>query len=263
MQRYRYSLILLKELVITDFKLRYQGSALGYMWSLLRPLGLFTILYVVFVRFLKIGGDIPNYPIYLLLGIVLWNYFSEVTNGGLGAIVSRGDLIRKLNFPKYVIILAGSVSALINLFINLLVVGAFMVFKNIDIHAYILLAPLIVLELFVFSIAVAFILSAVFVKLRDINYVWEVFMQGAFYATPVIYPISMLPEYASKILMLNPLAQSIQDMRYILVTPQAATISSIYGSVWARVGVIGFVLLVALFAAWFFRKNSPRFAEEV
>lgn len=98
-ERYRYPSILLRQLVVTDFKLRYQGSTLGYLWSLLRPLALFVILYIVFAKFLKIGDSIPNYPVYLLVGIVIWNYFAEVTGGSVGAIVGRGDLIRKINFP--------------------------------------------------------------------------------------------------------------------------------------------------------------------
>src|SRR5205085_912081 len=109
--RYRYSIILLKQLVKTDFKLRYQGSLLGYIWSLLRPLALFVILYTVFAKILKVGNAIPNFPIYLLLGIVFWNYFAEVTTGSVTAIVGRGDLLRKLSFPRYVIVLAGSFSA--------------------------------------------------------------------------------------------------------------------------------------------------------
>lgn len=98
--RYRYSILLLKELVKTDFKLRYQNSFLGYVWSLLRPLLLFVILYLVFTVFLPVGKGIPHYPVYLLLGIVLWNYFSEVTNGSVNAIVSKGDLLRKINFSE-------------------------------------------------------------------------------------------------------------------------------------------------------------------
>src|SRR6185436_14473880 len=92
---------LLRELVATDFKLRYQGSALGYAWSLLRPLFFFLILYLVFVRFLRLGGDIPHFPIYLLLGIVLWNFFSEMTSQSLSSIVARGDLIRKIRIPRW------------------------------------------------------------------------------------------------------------------------------------------------------------------
>jgi ABC-2 type transport system permease protein len=103
MQRYRYSAILLRELVITDFKLRYQGSVLGYLWSLLRPLFMFVVLYLVFTVFLPTAKDIPHKPVYLFLGIVLWNFFNEITTGSVGSILGKGDLLRKINFPKYVI----------------------------------------------------------------------------------------------------------------------------------------------------------------
>ena len=113
-ERYRYSAILLRELIRTDFKVRYQNSILGYVWSLLRPLLLFLILYFVFTKFLKVGNGVPYYPVYLLMGLLFWNFFVEVTTGSVQAIVSKGDLIRKINFPKYVIILAVVAAALIN-----------------------------------------------------------------------------------------------------------------------------------------------------
>src|SRR5271156_6050434 len=94
--------ILISELVRTDFKLRYQGSVLGYAWSLLRPLLIFVILYIVFVKFLKLGNGVPHYPVYLLLGIVMWNFFVETTQQGLGSIVGRGDLIRKIRIPRWI-----------------------------------------------------------------------------------------------------------------------------------------------------------------
>lgn len=261
--RYRYSLILLKQLVKTDFKLRYQGSFLGYLWSLLRPLLLFLILYVVFVMFLKVGDGIPHYPVYLLLGIVIWNYFVEVTSGSINSIVGRGDILRKLNFPKYVIVLAGSASALINLCLNIVVVIVFMVISKVDVSGYAIFAPLILIELFVFSLAIAFFLSAVFVKLRDINYIWEVFLQGAFYATPILYPISILPHKASLFLMLNPVAQMIQDLRYMFVTTNTQTVDSIYGTHWARLFHIAITIGLAVIAGLYFRSRSKHFAEEV
>lgn len=265
LDKYHYSLILLRELVITDFKLRYQGSALGYVWSLLRPLALFAILYIVFVKFLPMVSDaIPHYPVYLLLGIVVWNYFSEVTNTGVSAIVGRGDLIRKLNFPKYVIVLAGSFSALINLGLNLIVVAVFAIFTGVDMSLLaIIWAPLLIIELFIFALAVAFLLSALFVRLRDVNYIWEVFMQGAFYATPIIYPINIIPEIAQKVLILWPPAQIMQDLRHLIITPEAATIATIYGTDWMRLVPLAFVALFAVFSMWYFRKHSKGFAEEV
>ena len=115
----RRNQILLRELVITDFKLRYQGSILGYVWSLLKPLMLFAIMYVVFIHFLRFGNGIPHFAVALLLGIVMWTFFIEATNQGMQAIVLRGDLIRKINFPKYIIVISGTISALINLIFNL------------------------------------------------------------------------------------------------------------------------------------------------
>jgi len=136
---------LLAELVRTDFKLRYQGSALGYAWSLLRPLMIFIILYVVFVKFLKIGNGVPHFPVYLLLGIVLWNFFSEMTAQSLGSIVGRGDLIRKIRIPRWIIVLSSSISALINLFLNLVVVTAFLFINHVDLLRTTLWLPLILL----------------------------------------------------------------------------------------------------------------------
>lgn len=263
-QRYRYSSILLKQLVKTDFKLRYQGSVLGYVWSLLRPLFMFAILYVIFGIFLKAKGDIPHYPVYLLLGIVLWNYFAEVTTGSVEAIVGRGDLIRKLNFPKYVIILAGSFSAFINLLLNFVVIAILMVITEVGIswHA-VLIIPLIA-ELFLFAIGMAFFLSAIYVKFRDVSYIWEVIMAAAFYATPILYPLSYVPDKVAQYMLLNPMAQIIQDARYVLVTPATETLNDFwnYGPlIWLV--PLGLTIMTVVFAGMYFRSRSKHFAEEV
>lgn len=262
-QRYHYSVILLRELVITDFKLRYQSSFLGYVWSLLRPLALFVILYFVFVKFLRVGESVEHFPVYLLFGIVIWNYFSEVTNNGVSAIVSRGDLLRKLNFPKYVIVLAGSFSALINLGLNLLVVTVFAVINDVPLLGSLIWLPLLIVELFILALSMAFLLSALFVKIRDVNYIWEVIMQGAFYATPILYPLSIIPELAQKILILNPVAQIIQDIRYVAITHDSATIGDVYGSEWARLIPLAIVSLITVVSVAYFKSQSKYFAEEV
>jgi ABC-2 type transport system permease protein len=253
--------------VITDFKLRYQGSVLGYAWSLLRPLALFIILYLVFSQVFRVGDDVPHYPVYLLLGIVLWNYFTEVTSGSVTSIVTKGDLIRKINFPKYVIVLAGSFSAIINLFLNSLIIIVFLFINHVGVTAKVIFLPFILLELFVLSLGVAFFLSSVYVKFRDINYIWEVLMQGAFYATPILYPLSYVIKHASlgiaQIMMLNPMAQIIQDTRYVLVTPSTQTIGDAYSNGLFRLAPIMFVILFTLFSALYFKKNSKYFAERV
>jgi ABC-2 type transport system permease protein len=262
-QRYRYSIILLKQLVKTDFKLRYQGSVLGYLWSLLRPLLLFVTLYIVFAKFLKVGGNIPYYPQYLLLGIVLWNYFAEVTSGSVSAIVGKGDLIRKINFPKYVIIFAGSFSAFINLLLNFIVIALFMYLGHIQLTWSALLIIPLIAELFIFSLAMAFFLSALFVRFRDVSYIWEVIMQAAFYATPILYPLAIIPVRAAKVLMLSPMAQIIQDARHALITPQTQTMYDVYGNRWVWLIPLGLTAVLVLTATTYFRRQSKFFAEEV
>lgn len=262
----RKNRILLSELVVTDFKLRYQGSALGYLWSLLKPLMLFAILYVVFVYFLRFGSDVPHYPVYLLLGIVMWNFFTEATNQGMQAIVSRGDLIRKINFPKYIIVISGTISALINLGLNLIVVFIFALFNGVSFNFGIILVFAYILELYVFSLAIAFFLGASYVKYRDISYIWEVFLQGAFYAIPIIYPISMIiaqSEMIAKILLLNPVAQVIQDVRYNLISHETITINNFIDNGFIKLIPYLIVILFIIIGGLYFKKNSKYFAEKV
>jgi ABC-2 type transport system permease protein len=264
--KYRYTSILLIQLVKTDFKLRYQNSVLGYVWSLLRPMALFLTLYVVFVKFLDVGNAVPNFAIYLLLGIVLWNFFAEITVGNVSSIVGKGDMMRKLSFPRYTVVLASSISALINLAINLVVVAFFMVYKAVPVRVEIVFLPLLLLELYLFSLAVAFFLSAMYVRLRDTGYVWEVIMQGAFYATPILYPVSRIVEkspLAAKILLLSPVAQVIQDARYVTVTDHTVTLGKLYGGNIISLLPIALTIFSLVGASVFFRVRSRSFAEEI
>ena len=257
---------LLRELVATEFKLRYQGSALGYLWSLVRPLVLFSILLVVFGLIVRVSSSIEHYPVYLLLGIVLWNFFVEATNMGLQSIVSRGDLIRKINFPKYIIVISGTISALINLGISLIVVAIFLLVNRIPLQLDSLYFPLLIIELYVFALALAFFLSAFYVKYRDITYIWELGLQAAFYATPILYPMSLVLNKSAllaKILLLNPVAQIIQDSRYVLITHQTDTISKLSPNLLYVAAPPLIVLVTIIGAAYYFRKSSRYFAENV
>ena len=263
MRRYRYSLILLRELVRTDFKLRYQNSILGYVWSLLRPLLLFVILYLVFTKFLKVGNNVPHYPVYLLLGLLIWNFFVEVTMGGVTAIVGKGDLLRKINFPKYVVILAVVLAGLINLSLTSVVIVIFMIAGHVSVSWQALLLIPLLLELIAMAIAMAFFLSTAFVRFRDVSYIWEVTIQAAFYATPILYPLSRIPHSFAKFLILNPLAQVIQDSRYVLITHSTETISTVYGGdrwIWAI--PIGLTFILVIVTSIYFRRHSRFFAEE-
>lgn len=257
--------VLLAELVRTDFKLRYQASALGYVWSVLNPLLLFAILYIVFANFLGIGRDIEHFPVYLLLGIVLWRFFSEATNNGLKAIISRGGLIRKVNFPKYIIVISGTISSMINLAINLLVVFIFALINNVELSWSALMVFPLIIELYVFALGIAFFLAAVNVKFRDVAYLWDVFLQAAFYATPIIYPLTLVyarSELMTQILIINPVAQVIQDVRYFFITDQTLTAAQVFGDARAFIP-IAITIAMLIFGALYFRRKSPRFAEDV
>jgi len=255
---------LLSELVRTDFKLRYQGSALGYAWSLLKPLLMFGILYIVFVKFLRLGGSIPNYPIYLLFGIVLWSFFTEMTSQSLSSIVGRGDLIRKIRIPRWIIIVSTSISALISLGLNLIVVGVFMLFSHSNVHASVLWLPLILGEIYILALGVSLILSASYVKYRDISYIWDVFVQAGFYLTPILYPLSVITNINyQKLLLINPMAQSIQDARYLLVTPKTLTVASVIGDRSYRILPFAIVLLILIMGVLYFKREAKHFAENI
>ena len=261
----RKNRILLKELTKTDFKLRYQGSVLGYLWALLRPLMMFAILYVVFAKLLKIGGDIPHYPVYLLCGTTMWSFFTECTSQGIQAIVNRGDLLRKISFPKYIVVVSATLTAVINMLINVVVIIIFALINGVSPSPTWLLAIPAILELYLLSLGIAFLLGSINVKYRDITSIWDVLIQALFYAVPIIYPITMVAstsEIAAKIILLNPIAQAIQDIRFSLIT--STTITS-WNYITSPLVVIPIILTLGflILGATVFRRKSKFFAEEV
>ncbi len=263
---YKKNRILLKELTKTDFKLRYQGSALGYLWALLRPLLMFAILYVVFAKLLKFGGDIPHYPVYLLTGTTLWSFFTECTGQGIQAIVQRGDLLRKISFPKYIVVISSTLTAVINLLINLVVVIIFALINGVTPSlGWLMILPLI-LEFYCLALGIAFLLGSINAKFRDIASIWEVLIQALFYAVPIIYPITMVANssvIAAKIILLNPIAQVIQDARYFLITDQSVTTWGFLGNPFVKAIPILVVVMVLIIGSLYFRRKSKFFAEEV
>jgi ABC-2 type transport system permease protein len=257
MRRYftKQNRVLLNELVRTDFKLRYQGSVLGYAWSLLRPLLIFVILYVVFVKFLKLGTGIPHYPVYLLFGIVMWNFFVEMTMQSLGSIVGRGDLIRKIRIPRWIIVFSSSISAVINLLLNLIVIVIFMLIGHVPLMSTIVWLPLILIEVYLLALGLSLFLSAAFVKYRDINYIWEVILQAGFYLTPILYPLSRI--------LLSPMAQALQDARYSVITHQTITTNHIFQGGWYELIPFIILVLILIVGIAYFRKESKYFAENI
>ena len=266
-KRYHYAMVVFKELVKTDFQLRYQGSFLGMVWSVLKPLMLFAVMYVVFVKFLKFSDGTPTFPISLLCGTCLWSFFSESTSMGMRAIVDRGDLLRKIHFPNYIIVASTTMGSMISLGINLVVVILFGFFAHAHYTWRILLVPLSIIQLYCLGLSVALLLGSLYVYFRDVAHIWEVVLQAMFYATPIIYPISMVAQnkefsWAPDILMLNPTTQTIMDIRHNLLSPEYVP------TVWTMVDNKLLCLLPYVLSAvilWLgihvFRKYSAKFAE--
>lgn len=257
---------LLRELVKTDFKLRYQGSAIGYLWSLLRPLFMFAILYVVFTMIFPLGKDIPHYPVYLFIGMILWTFFADMTQQSIASIVSRGDLIRKIKIPRWMIVVATSLNVLINLGLNIVVLVIFMILNRVDPMSTIAWLPLIILEVYVFSLGCALFLSAAYVKYRDIQYIWDVFLQAGFYLTPILYPLTLVDSlFFRQLIFLNPLAQAIQDARWSVVTHDSHVITAwqTFPSYWYVLIPIGISIIALILGVVYFRSQQNSFAENI
>jgi ABC-2 type transport system permease protein len=265
MRRLRHNLRILHVIATMDFKLKYAGSALGYVWSVVKPLSLFTVLYLVFGRVFNLGEISRYYPLSLLIGIVLFTFFSEATSLGMGSIVERADLLRKLSFPRLIVPTSRTLGVAITFGVNLTVVGAFIAWNGITPRwTWIVLVPLL-LELYAFTLGVALVLAALFVRLRDIAQVWELFVQILFYATPILYPVGYLPTWAQRISFLSPLTQVLQDVRAVIlyqdIEPNRLTADDVlYAGRLLPIAIACGTLLLGLFV---FRRESPMFAERI
>lgn len=255
---------ILSEMVRTDFKVRYQGSALGYLWSILKPLALFGIMYIVFTVVWPVARGVEYYGVYLLLGIVFWNFFNETTSAGARSIVEQGSLIRKIDIPRYLIVLASSISALINLGLSLIVVLIFAIISNIPLSFSWLLVIVFGLELYFLALGTALILSTAYVKFRDIAYIWEILLQAGFYASAIIFPLQAVPIQFHKFFFLNPVVQIIQDARLAFVqSSEIVTVWNVASSWWWKIIPLLIVSLIGFFGVIYFRKKSKYFAENV
>jgi ABC-2 type transport system permease protein len=250
-------------LAVTDFKLRFFGSALGYVWTLMRPLLLFGVLYVVFTEIVRFGGDVKYYPVYLLMAIVIFTYFSETTGRGVTSLVERENLLRKVRFPRLVIPLAVALHALFNLGLNLIVVMVFVFASGIEPRlAWLQMVPLLALMV-LFSTGVAMLLSALYVRYRDMEPIWEVALQMLFYASPVIYVTSTFPDSIEREAMTNPITAILTQARYALIDPTAPTAAeAIGGAGWLLIPLFVIASTFVL-GFWVFMREAPRIAEEL
>ena len=250
-------------LAATEFKLKYFGSALGYVWSLMRPVMLFGVLYVVFTYVVRVGTKIDFYAPYLLTSIVMWTFFAEATSGSVQSLIARESLLRKMRFPRIVVPLSVTLTSLFNLGTNLFAVFIFAVLSGVHPHWLWLEIPLLLFLLAMLATGWSMLLSSLYVRYRDVQPIWEVFAQALFYASAVLYVVANLPEGSRRWLLCNPLAAIFTQMRHCFLDPDAPTTAQVMGSqAWLLVplGIIVFVFLLGL---WVFNREAPKIAERL
>jgi ABC-2 type transport system permease protein len=255
---------LARTLAVMDWKLRFFGSVLGYLWQLMRPLLLFGVLYAVFTHVFRFG-NVPHYPAILLTNIVLYTFFAEATMGAVGAVVDRENLVRKIEFPRMVIPLAVVLTAFFNFLVNFAAVMVFILATGVPITWHWLWFPPLMLILAFFATGVAMLLSALYVRFRDVRPIWEVVLQALFYLTPVIYPVEKIYEHTKlrRWVNVNPLTNIVVQVRHELMDPHAPTAAAAAGgAVWL---LIPAAIVVGSFALglWYFNREAPRIAEEL
>jgi ABC-2 type transport system permease protein len=257
---------LLSLISVTEFKRVYFGTVLGYLWSLLRPLFLFGVLLLVFTQIFRVGGNkVEHYPVFLLMGIVLYTFFSEATSNAVTSVVSQEGVVRKTQFPRAVIPLATVVTSLFNLMLNLIIVLVFLIAFGVTPAWTWLLFPVALAFLFVGTAGMAMALSALYVRFRDTAIIWVVASQVLLYLTPILYPVNALGEETKeRLLMINPLAVIFEQIRvWVLHEPRhlAPTAVEAAGGWLGLLPAAVIFLGVVFYGAWFFNREAPRIAE--
>jgi lipopolysaccharide transport system permease protein len=237
-----------------DFKWRYKNSILGYFWSLLEPLVMLVILYVVFTNLMKV--QVEHYQLFLLLGIIMWNFFVKATSYGLNAIVGKPSLVQKVYFPRDILVISGCITALLQSLFESLIFIAFMIALWIPVSVNIFYLAYILSIYFILTLGVALALAALNVYYRDIQFIWAVVLQAGFFITPILYPLSIFSPTIQEILRLNPIAQ-------IIVTSRDSILYSVppYLPSLVYPGIATMIIFVVGYAI--FLKLEPRFAEEM
>lgn len=249
---------ILHVLSVMDFKLKYADSILGYVWSAVKPLLYFCVLWVVFGGLFKSG--LAKFPLYLILGVVLWTFVADAVSATLPSVVSRGSILRRISFPPIVIPVAATLTAVMTLLVNLVIVVVFIAFSHVTPSvSWLLLMPLF-LELYLFVLGLSVLVATLYVRFRDIGHIWEVATSLLFFSAPIMYPADILPVWVRHIIVFNPFVQILQDSRRVILGPDAHAIRlvGLHGNHIIPFGVIACLLL----GSWrLYRRDSRRFAE--
>jgi ABC-type polysaccharide/polyol phosphate export permease len=239
----------------TDLKMRYQGSWLGIMWIFLKPLSIFLFLNFVFSHLFFQAN--PNYTVKLLLGLILWFFFAETTTVGMNSLINKAGILKKIYIPKWIIIISATVHSAMAFFFNLIILFIFLIAYKVypDIF-HILLFLFYVFLIYGISVAFSFIAAPLYVRVRDINQIWEVLLQVLFYASPIIYPISMVPDAVSSVLYINPMTLLIEHSKILLIDGVLPRFDHL-------IIFLAISITVFLFSIWFLRKASRNLIEDM
>jgi ABC-2 type transport system permease protein len=254
-------------LASTDFKLRFFGSVLGYLWQLMRPLMLFGVLYTVFSVFFNVGSEVRFFPASLLLGIVLFTFLSEATSGSVRSLVARENLVRKIEFPRLAVPMATVLTAVFNLVLNLVPVIVFLLAAGGEPRWSWLELPFLVLLLGMFASGLAMLLSALFVRYRDVEPIWDVVLQVMFYAAPVLYTLQQVQrqagDTAATLLSINPFTAILQQSRHAVIDPSHLSATQALGGSVRLLIPLAIVLFVLAIGFLVFSREAPRVAENL
>jgi len=250
---------------VTEFKKTYFGTVLGYVWSLVRPLLLFSVLLFVFTKIFRIGSTVPNYPVMLLLNIVLYTFFQEATNTAVTSVVNQESVVRKTQFPRLVIPMATVLTSVFNLGMNLIAVVIFLLAYGVDPTWTWLFLPLIVLILFVLTSAMSLLLSSLYVRFRDIAIMWSVAVAALFYGSPILYPFdpAIVPDQYRAVMAINPLTPFFAQVRHWIIDPSAPTAVEAVGGWTHMIAPVAIFVAVCALGVWVFNREAPRVAEEL
>jgi ABC-2 type transport system permease protein len=254
---------LLYLLSVTEFKKTYFGTVLGYFWSLIRPLMLFAVLLFVFTQVFRLGSQVPHYPVLLLFNVVMFTFVQEATIASVTSVVSQESVVRKTQFPRLVIPLSVVLTALFNLGLNLIAVFIFILAFGVSPMWTWLFLPLVVLLLTIFTIAVAMLLSSLYVRFRDVQIIWSVLVTMLFYATPLLYPLEIAPQRFQDLILINPLTPLFIEARHWIIDSNAPTALQAAGGWLQLLPPIAIFVGICVSAVFYFNRAAPRIAEEL
>jgi ABC-2 type transport system permease protein len=250
-------------LAVTEWRLKFYGSFLGYLWSLARPFALFGVIYLVFSEFANLGDNVHGYAVYILFSLVLFQFFAEIAGGSVQSLVARENLLRKIRFPALVIPMSIALTALFNLCGTLLAVGLFAIASGIYPAWTWLELPLLVGILLAFASGLGMLMSVLYVRYRDVQPIWDVASQALFYASPVLYVATMVPARFQRAYLSNPIASVLTQMRHAVVDQKVLNVWDAIGAPIRILVPIGVVAVTVGLGAWVFRREAPRIAEHL